>query len=404
MNLDQAPISNPFARIFYLMAKPIGAVCNLRCSYCYYLEKGEGIVQKQIMNNTVLEEYVRQYIEMQTVDEVNFTWHGGEAMMRNLDFYERAIQLQQKYAGGRKIINCIQTNGTLLNDQWCRFLRRNDWLVGISIDGPEEFHDRYRLSSSGRPTHQSVMRAIRLLQRYGVEFNAMAVVNDYNVQHPEEFYKFFKSIGCRYIQFAPIVERTISNGHLASNLDTGGNITPHSITPQAWGEFLCRLFDTWRHGDVGSVFIQLFDSTLARWVGAQPGVCTMAPTCGHAGVIDYNGDVYVCDHFVFPQFKLGNILQTPLVELVANPLLSEFGNAKRDSLPQKCLQCEFLNICNGECPKNRFVATNDGPDKKLNYLCEGYHTFFRHSAPYFNFMAEQLKAGLPPAMVNNLEL
>lgn len=392
-------IANPFGSVMYLMAKPAGAACNLACRYCYYLEKGEGI-PRQIMDLSTLEEFTRQYIEAQTIGDVMFTWHGGEAMLRPISFYEKAIEFQQKYAGGRRIDNCIQTNGTLINPQWCQFLRRNRWLVGVSIDGPEDFHDEYRIDARGRSTFQTVVRGIRLLQQYGVEWNAMAVVNDFNGDHPEEFYDFFKQLGARFIQFTPIVERRKADGHLAT-LGDEGVLTEHSVTPRQWGEFLCRLYDRWVRQDVGNIFVQIFDATLARWVGQMPGVCTMAPVCGHAGVIEHNGDVYSCDHFVFPKFKLGNIHQRTVTDMMYDPRQTAFGKAKRDSLPRKCRQCKYTHICNGECPKNRFAVTADG-ENGLNYLCEGYRMFFDHVATDMDFMARQLRQGKAPADIMKL--
>ena len=390
-------VANPFGSVMYLMAKPAGAACNLACEYCYYLEKGTPGV-KQTMSDATLEEFVRQYIEAQTVDEVMFTWHGGEAMMRPIAFYEKALEFQRRYAQGRRIMNCIQTNGTLITEEWARFLRREQWLVGVSIDGPQEFHDEYRRARGGKPTFQSVMRGIRLLQRYGVEWNAMAVVNDYNVEYPLEFYRFFKEIGCQYIQFTPIVERRRSDtGRLATLGDTG-ELTPHSVTPEAWGRFLCALFDEWVKADVGRVFVQIFDATLARWVGQQPGVCTMATFCGHAGVVEHNGDVYSCDHFVFPQYKLGNIHERSIIEMMIDERQQRFGMAKRGSLPRQCRECRYTMVCNGECPKNRIAVTADG-EPGLNYLCEGYRMYFDHVAPDMDFMAAELSAGRPPANV-----
>lgn len=388
------PEGNPFGSPMYLMAKPAGAACNLRCRYCYYLEKGDPAA-RQLMDYDTLELFIRQYIESQTVGEVMFTWHGGEAMLRPLSFYRRAIELQRKYAAGRTVLNCLQTNGTLITEEWARFLRSEGWLVGVSIDGPQEFHDEYRLAAGGKPTFASVMRGIRLLQRHGVEWNAMAVVNDFNVLYPGEFYRFFKSIGCRYIQFTPIVERRRPDGRLCT-LGEEGELTPHSVTPEQWGEFLCRLYDEWVRDDVGRVFVQIFDATLAGWVGAMPGLCSMAPFCGHAGVIEHNGDVYSCDHFVFPAYRLGNIHDTSVIDMMYSPAQIAFGRAKRDSLPRQCRECRFTRICNGECPKNRFAVTTDG-EPGLNWLCEGYRRFFTHVAADMDFMAAQLRAGLPPA-------
>lgn len=388
------PEGNPFGSPMYLMAKPAGAACNLRCRYCYYLEKGDPAA-RQLMDYDTLELFIRQYIESQTVGEVMFTWHGGEAMLRPLSFYRKAIELQHKYAAGRTVLNCLQTNGTLITEEWARFLRSEGWLVGVSIDGPQEFHDEYRLAAGGKPTFASVMRGIRLLQRHGVEWNAMAVVNDFNVLYPGEFYRFFKSVGCRYIQFTPIVERRRPDGRLCT-LGEEGELTPHSVTPEQWGEFLCRLYDEWVRDDVGRVFVQIFDATLAGWVGAMPGLCSMAPFCGHAGVIEHNGDVYSCDHFVFPAYRLGNIHDTSIIDMMYSPAQIAFGRAKRDSLPRQCRECRFTRICNGECPKNRFTVTPDG-EPGLNWLCEGYRRFFTHVSVDMDFMAAQLRAGLPPA-------
>ncbi len=392
---------NPFARPLYVMAKPAGAMCNMACTYCYYLEKKELYADdpKMVMSDSMLELYTKRYLEAQTMGIVNFTWHGGEALMRPLSFYKRAMELQQKYAGGREIMNCLQTNGTLLDDEWCRFLRDNNWLVGVSIDGPQEFHDEYRRNRGGRPSFLNVMKGIRLLQKHGVEWNAMAVINDYNADYPLEFYNFFKDLGCHYIQFTPIVERLKQGNRLAS-VREGGDLAPFSVTPEQWGNFLCTLFDEWIKEDVGKYYIQLFDATLANWAGVEPGVCTMAPQCGHAGVMEYNGDVYSCDHFVFPDYKLGNIRDTSFIEMMGSDRQLRFGASKRDSLPGQCRRCRWLFACNGECPKNRFATTADG-EPGLNYLCEGYRKFFAHAAPYMDYMKAELDAKRPPANVMN---
>lgn len=393
-------IPQPFASPVYMMAKPAGPACNLACEYCYYLEKSrlfEG-VKRTYMSDTVLENFIKSYIEAQTTDCVQFVWHGGEAMLRNLDFYRMAMDLQRRYAGGRAIENCLQTNGTLLNDEWCAFLRNNHWLVGISIDGPQEFHDEYRRNRAGKPSFLSVMRGIRLLQRHGVEWNAMAVVNDYNVEYPDEFYNFFRDIGCEYLQFTPVVERLHNDGSLASGGERGAEVTGFSVDPERWGDFLIRVFDLWRKRDVGRVFVQLFDATLANWVGVTPGVCTMAKTCGHAGVVEHNGDVYCCDHFVFPEYKLGNVCTDSVLSMMYSEHQQQFGAAKQASLPAQCRNCRWLFACNGECPRNRFATTAHG-EPGLNYLCVGYRKFFAHAAPYMDFMAAELKAERAPANV-----
>lgn len=399
---------SPFSRPLYVMAKPASSLCNLNCKYCYYLEKNNlykdvSATRRYVMDDDTLERFTREYINAQTMPEVLFTWHGGEPLMRPLAFYKKALEMQKKYGAGRLIDNSIQTNGTLLTDEWCRFFKENNWLVGLSIDGPQDFHDEYRRTRQGGPSFRKVMQGIDLLNKHGVEWNAMAVVNDYNADYPLEFYNFFKEIGCRYIQFTPIVERIQSHTdgrHLASILDKGADVplADFSVSPEQWGEFLCTLFDEWVRHDVGEYFIQIFDATLANWVGQQPGVCTMGRSCGHAAVMEYNGDIYSCDHFVFPEYKLGNIREQSIVEMISGERQTKFGLAKRGSLPTQCRQCKFTDICNGECPKNRFMTTATG-EPGLNYLCRGYHRFFSHVAPYMDFMKAELEAQRPPANV-----
>ena len=382
---------SPFARPLYVMLKPIGAACNLACNYCYYLEKSNLYKHqpKRQMSEELLERFVKDYIEAQTMNEVVFTWHGGEPTLRPLSFYLKAVELQKKYARGRIIHNSLQTNGTLLTDEWCRFLKENNWLVGISIDGPEELHDRYRRDSQGKPSWKRVMEGIRLLQHYGVEWNAMAVVNRYNADHPQAFYRFFKSIGCQYIQFTPIVERNVQHAdgrHLASINDADdAPVTDFSVTPEQWGNFLCGLFDEWVKQDIGRVFVQIFDSMLANWVGVAPGTCIYAKECGHAGVMEFNGDVYSCDHFVFPQYKLGNINDRTLIEMLYGEKQRRFSQLKYNKLPRQCKECRWAFACHGECPKNRFVNDRYG-NPGLNYLCAGYRRFLEYIAPTMNEM------------------
>ena len=386
------------------MTKPVGAVCNLACKYCYYLEKTnlyKDNKSKYVMSDSLLEKFIKEYINSQTMPQVLFTWHGGETLMRPLSFYQKVIELQKKYANGRTIDNCIQTNGTLLNDEWCEFFHNNHWLVGVSIDGPQDFHDEYRKNKQGKPSFVKVMQGIKLLKKHQVEWDAMAVVNDYNADYPLEFYHFFKDLECHYIQFTPIVERIHLNSdgrYLANVLQKEEKLADFSVTPEQWGNFLCTLFDEWVKNDVGKYFIQIFDATLANWMGTQPGVCTMAPTCGHAGVMEFNGDVYACDHFVFPEFKLGNIYEKSLIEMMYGDKQSRFGLQKRDALPAQCKACKYLFACNGECPKNRFLTTEDG-EFGLNYLCKGYYQFFDHIAPYMDFMKKELLAERAPANV-----
>lgn len=396
---------NPFARPMYIMLKPAGALCNLRCKYCYYLEKNE-LYKRQgnhVITDELLEKFVKEYIEAQTTPNILFTWHGGETLMRPISFYRRALELQRIYSHGRQIDNCIQTNGTLLNDEWCEFFKRNNFLVGVSIDGPQEFHDEYRKTGTGRPTFRDVMKGINLLNKHGVEWNALAVVNDFNADYPLDFYHFFKEIGCRYIQFTPIVERITTrpdNLRLAPGMQEEGMLADFSITAGQWGNFLCTIFDEWVHHDVGEYYIQLFDATLANWVGQAPGICTMAEECGHAGVMEFNGDVYSCDHFVFPEYKLGNLHDQTIFEMMNGQRQREFSRMKKHMLPQQCRECRFLFACHGECPKNRFVRDKYG-NPGLNYLCQGYYRFFKHVAPYMDFMKNELENHRAPANVMN---
>lgn len=394
----------PFARPLYVMVKSVGSVCNLACDYCYYLEKSNLYkdTSNHVLSDELLEKFIKEYIESQTMPEVLFTWHGGETLMRPLSFYQRAMELQKKYARGRRIDNCIQTNGTLLNDAWCKFFKENNWLVGVSIDGPQEFHDEYRKNKQGLPSFVKVMRGVNLLKKHEVEWNALAVVNDFNADYPLDFYNFFKEIGCKYIQFTPIVERIFAHEdgrHLASaQSGESAKLADFSVTPKQWGDFLCAIFNEWVKEDVGSIYIQLFDATLANWVGEQPGVCTMAKTCGHAGVMEFNGDVYSCDHYVFPEYKLGNIYSKTLVEMMYSDRQQKFGQDKQNMLPGQCKSCDYLFACNGECPKNRFAQTKDG-EPGLNYLCQGYYQFFDHVAPYMDFMKKEFLNKRAPANV-----
>lgn len=393
-----------FSKPLYVMTKPAGSLCNLACDYCYYTEKSKLYrhTPKHIMSDELLEKFIREYINCQTTPDIYFTWHGGETMMRPLDFYKKVVQLQRKYAGGRNIVNSIQTNGTLITEDWCRFLHDENWLVGVSIDGPQEFHDEYRKSKTGKPSFRQVMNGIKLLNKFQVEWNAMAVVNDFNADYPLDFYHFFKEIGCHYIQFTPIVERIFKHpdGRILASPDEGAEaaLADFSITPEQWGNFLCTIFDEWVRQDVGEYFIQIFDATLANWMGVLPGLCSMAETCGHAGVMEFNGDVYSCDHFVFPEYKLGNIFQKNLIDMMFSDKQLKFGEAKKSTLTEQCRNCEFLFACHGECPKNRFASSEDG-EPGQNYLCSGYHRFFKHVAPYMDFMKQELQHQRPPANV-----
>lgn len=395
----------PFAHPMYIMVKPVGSACNLRCDYCYYLEKqhlyaNEG---RQMLSDELLERFIREYIESQTTPEVLFTWHGGEPLVRPLAFYEKVVRLQQRYARGRRIANSLQTNGTLINDDWARFFHDQGWLIGVSLDGPEAYHDAFRRTRGGGPSFRNVIRGIDILNRHAVEWNALAVANRLNGDHPLSFYRFFKNIGCRYIQVTPVVERLAhhDDGRQLASLVDEGQLAPFSIRPKQWGNFLCTIFDEWVRHDVSMFFFNIFDATLANWVGVAPGLCTMAKHCGHAGVMEHNGDVYSCDHFVFPEYKLGNIHEQSLVEMMYSERQRRFGRAKADSLPTQCRECQWLNACHGECPRNRFIRTVNG-EPGLNYLCEGYRQYFSHVAPYMDVMKRLLGEKRPPAEIMDM--
>lgn len=397
-------IANPFAKPLYVMLKPTGAHCNLACKYCYYLEKNKlyPTAQRHLMSDEMLEQFTREYIEAQTMNQVLFTWHGGEPLLRSIDFYRKALSLQQKYAGGRRIDNVIQTNGTLLTDEWCEFFAQNHWLVGISIDGPQPYHDHYRLTAAGKPSWKKVMQGIKLLKKHGVEWNAMAVVNAYNVNHPLEFYRFFKENGCQFLQFTPIVERLTrhEDGRTLASLANKDEISlsEASVAPEQWGYFLCAIFDEWVRKDVGKIFVEIFDCTLANWMGISPGICAYSKECGHAGVMEHNGDVYSCDHFVFPEYKLGNIRDHSLIDMLYGEQQQEFSRLKHSSLLRQCKECDMEFACHGECPKNRFMKDKYG-DSGLNYLCPGYYHYYQHVAPYMDYMKQELMAQRPPSNI-----
>lgn len=397
-------IANPFAKPLYVMLKPAGAHCNLACKYCYYLEKNKlyPTAQRHLMSDEMLVLFTREYIEAQTMNQVLFTWHGGEPLLRSIDFYRKALSLQQKYAGGRRIDNVIQTNGTLLTDEWCEFFAQNHWLVGISIDGPQPDHDHYRLTAAGKPSWKKVMQGIKLLKKHGVEWNAMAVVNAYNANHPLEFYRFFKENGCQFLQFTPIVERLTRHEDgrtLASLADKDEiSLSEASVAPEQWGYFLCAIFDEWVRKDVGKIFVEIFDCTLANWMGISPGICAYSKECGHAGVMEHNGDVYSCDHFVFPEYKLGNIRDHSLIDMLYGEQQQEFSRLKHSSLPRQCKECDMEFACHGECPKNRFMKDKYG-DSGLNYLCPGYYHYYQHVAPYMDYMKQELMSQRPPSNI-----
>jgi uncharacterized protein len=395
-NPHSFPTSEGAPPAFHVMLKPAGASCNLDCRYCFYLSKHVLYPDSRSrMAETLLEDYTRQYIQAHRVPEVTFAWQGGEPSLMGVDFFKKAIELQGKYARpGMRILNAFQTNGTLLDDAWGRFFREHDALVGISIDGPRELHDAYRLDKGGGPTFDRVMRGLEILKKHGVEFNILACVHAANAGHPLEVYRFFQDeLGAAFIQFIPIVERN----NLAGS-QPGEQVTERSVTARAYGDFLSAIFDEWVRRDVGRVFVQIFDVALAAWLGQEPGLCIFRRTCGEAMAMEHNGDLYACDHFVAPPHKLGNITHIPLVEMAGSEQQRRFGQAKLDTLPRYCLDCDVRFACNGGCPKNRILLAPD-QEPGLNYLCEGYKAFFQHIDGPMRFMASELRAGRPAANV-----
>ena len=403
---DALKLKRPDA--FSVMLKPAGPSCNLNCVYCYYLEKSRLFPESGQfkMTEDLLERFTKQLIEAHQIPVVTFTWQGGEPTLMGLGFFRKAIEFQKKYAGGKKIENSFQTNGTRLNDDWCKFFKDNNILVGISIDGTEHNHDHYRRTFSGGPTFKKVMKGIELLHKHKVEFNTLSVVNDYNVDFASETYRFLKKIGSGFLQFLPVVEHTAENRHkeelqlIAPVHSENVKVTDWSVGSADFGQFLIKVFDEWVRNDVARFYVQIFDATLANYVGELPGLCIFNGTCGDALVMEHNGDLFSCDNFVYPEYLLGNIASEPLIDLVKSQKQFDFGIDKRNKLPRYCLQCEVRYACHGECPKHRFLLTPDG-NTGLNYLCEGYKMFFKYVEPYMKFMADELKYKRPPSNVMN---
>ncbi|ADI15773.1 anaerobic sulfatase maturase [Truepera radiovictrix] len=391
------PADTPTATVperpaFHVMIKPGGAICNLDCAYCYFLSKELLYPGSRFrMAYELLETYTAQYIAAQRVPEVTFAWQGGEPTLLGLEFYRHAFALQRRYRRpGMRIHNTFQTNGVLLDDAWCAFLKEHEVLVGLSLDGPERLHDAYRVNKGGKGTFQEVMRGLGYLKKHGVAFNVLTTVHAANAPYPEEVYAFLRDeVGAQFLQFIPIVERDTASG---------SRVTERSVTAEGYGRFMTRVFDLWVRRDVGRVFVQLFDVALAAWLGLEPGLCVFARTCGGALALEHNGDLYSCDHFVEPAYKLGNLLELPLASMVGSEQQRAFGEAKASTLPQYCRRCEVRFVCNGGCPKDRIRTTPDG-EPGLNYLCAGYRAFFNHIAPAMRFMAAELRAGRSPANI-----
>ncbi len=389
------------------MAKPAGPACNLRCSYCFYLEKSWlfPAAGGTRMSDDVLEAFVRDYIESQDADAIDFAWQGGEPTLAGLDFFRKVVALQQRFGGGRRITNALQTNGTLLDDAWGEFLAAHGFLVGISIDGPGDLHDAQRVDAAARPSLERVLRGVRVLQAHGVEFNTLTVVSRRNARHPGKVYGFLKEIGSRYLQFIPLVERVgaaAGGGSLAGppspSRRESARTTSWSVTPVAYGEFLVRVFDEWVRRDVGTTYVQLFDNALGQWLGMPSTLCVFAPECGRAVAVEHDGSVFACDHYVYPDYRLGRLGERTLAAMLDDPAQRAFGAAKRDTLPAQCRECSVRFACNGGCPKHRFLETAGG-EPGLNYLCAAYRRFFGHADPYLRAMADLLRQQRAPAEI-----
>jgi len=383
---------------FHVMSKPTGPICNLRCAYCYYLEKEHlySGTERWRMSDELLDTYTQQYIAAQpaSVSEIVFGWQGGEPTLLGIDFFRRAVELQTKYTPeGKRCVNALQTNGILLDDDWCSFFKAHDFLVGISIDGPADLHDKYRRDKQGRPTLERVLQGLRCLKKHEVTFNALVCVQKHNGSHGGRVYRFLRDQGIEFVQLIPVVEQVRSETE-----SEGATVTDRSVQPKQYGQFLIDMFDEWVRHDVGRVFVQVFDEALAAWMGQEPALCIFRRECGRAMALEHNGDLYSCDHFVWPEYKLGNIRETPMAELAAKQEQVHFGRRKLDTLPLYCQACDVRFVCNGGCLRNRFIEAPDG-QPGLNYLCEGYRLFFHAIDPYMQAMAEELRNERPAANV-----
>ena len=401
--METATTLTPAPASCHVMAKPSGSVCNIDCKYCFYLEKEKlypDARKNWRMSDETLERYVKQYIEAQDVPQVDFAWQGGEPTLMGVDFFRRAVELQQQYADGKVVTNAFQTNGILLNDGWGEFLAENKFLVGLSIDGPRTYHDRYRVDKGQKPTYDRVYAGLQMLKKHAVEFNTLTVLQNHNAEHPLEIYRFLRQAGSGFMQFIPIVERIAhepdEDGLALVDPEYEGRapVSKWSVGSGQYGKFLCAIFDEWVRNDVGQVFVQLFDVTLGSWLGQDASLCIFAETCGKALIIEHNGDLYSCDHFVYSDYRLGNVHHESIRDMVASPQQTKFGQDKKDALPQYCIECDFRFACNGGCPKHRFTKTPRGEDG-LNYLCKGYKMYFGHVDPYMRFMANELRHGRP---------
>jgi len=396
---------------FHVMTKPVGPICNLNCTYCFYLEKEKlfGSTEQFRMSDEVLEAYIRQYIEQQQVPEISFAWQGGEPTLLGVDFFRKVVKLQQQYANGKTITNAIQTNGTLLDDAWGQFLKEHQFLVGLSVDGPPDLHDAYRVDKRDRPSSERVLKGLEVLQRHQVDYNTLTVVNRKNSLEPERVYHYLKDLGSTFLQFIPLVER--SADAVAKNLgldlslppdlhqkERNRMVTDWSVRPEQYGQFLVSIYNEWVRRDVGQTYVQFFDVALGNWIGQTGALCVFSPTCGTAMALEHNGDLFSCDHYVYPKYKLGNILNQSIGEMVASPAQRKFGQDKLSALPKFCRDCSVRFACHGECPKHRFLRTPEG-EPGLNYLCAGYKRVFKHMQPTMDIMAQLLRQGRAPAEI-----
>ena len=399
---------------FHILAKPIGSICNLDCHYCFYLDRESLFPQHKKasdfrMSDETLEEYIKQYIQCQPGPAIHFGWQGGEPTLLGLNFFRRVVELQKRYAEpGKQIHNMLQTNGTLLNDAWCKFLADEKFLVGLSIDGPKELHDRYRVTRGGKPTFDQVWRGLDLLKQHHVEFNTLTVLSRELAYHPLEVYEFLREHCSPYIQFIPLVERDAAarlkppaNGGRLPILEREPTVEPWTVEPLQFGKFLCEIFDRWVRRDVGRTFVQTFDVQALLWAGYGSSLCIFSETCGRAMAIEHSGDVYSCDHYVSPDFHIGNIHEATLTNMVESPKQRKFGLDKRSTLPKYCQQCEVRFACNGECPKNRFILTPDG-EPGLNYLCAGYKLFLNHIKPYMQAITVLIRQKQPVTKIMDI--
>lgn len=389
---------------FNMMFKPVGSKCNLACDYCYYLDKVKLYGTQLVMSLELLEKVIEDYITINDNEQIVFDWHGGEPLLLGLDYFNKIVELQEKYKGNKCVYNTIQTNGTLLNDDYARFFKENNFLVGLSIDGPQHVHDRYRKYRNAEPTFMNVMRGVELLHRYAVDFNTLTTISKAGEGRGLEVYSFMKNIGSRYMQFMPVYEYlSVKTDNISCPDYDDKRLAPWSVNPIEYGRFMCDIFDCWVKNDVGTYFVNLFDSTLANYCGVNPGTCVYSETCGANAVLEHNGDIYPCDHFVYEEYKLGNINATSLYDIVNSNKMTEFGIDKRNALPDKCLRCKYFSLCHGECPKHRFDTTERG-EYGLNSLCDGLMYFFSHVEPYMIKMRDLIFENKAPKDIMKMKL